>query len=401
MDAPGTDPKKLLHRVLMGPVALERTPSWLILLLLIGLAAGVEAAWRGRRPAGQVAAAWLFFALLDWIMLAGLHWTRRSFGPVVPSLLALAVLRAAIAALLVLPGRDWLAPAIMAALSLLAWYATWVEPLAIGVTERTLAFPQWPAAVQPLRLLHLSDLHLERAGRREERLNEMVGALSPDLICFSGDLLSLSLNDDPTAIAHARACVGRWRAPLGVYAVSGSPLVDLPESVGAILGGLPHLRWLRDEAVTVESDGRALTLVGLTCTHQPAVDGPKLMSALDQMPPGDPVVLIYHTPDLAPEAAAAGVDLQLSGHTHGGQIRLPFYGAVITSSIHRKRFEMGEYHLARSGRAPMTLYVSRGIGMEGGAAPRARLLSRPEIILWTLEGAGDVSSGQGSMSSVS
>jgi predicted MPP superfamily phosphohydrolase len=401
LDAPGTDPKKLLHRVLMGPVVLERTPSWSVFILLIGLAAGVEAAWGGRRPTGQVAAAWLFFALLDWVMLAGLHWTRRSFGPVKPPLLALAVLRVAIAALLALPGHDWLAPAIMAALSLLAWYATWIEPLTIGVTERILAFPQWPAGVPSLRLLHLSDLHLERTGRREERLNEMISALSPDLICFSGDLLSLSFNDDPTAIAHARECVSEWRAPLGVYAVSGSPLVDLPESAHAILAGLPHLRWLQDEAITLESDGRALTLVGLTCTHQPAVDGPKLTSALDNVPRGAPIILIYHTPDLAPEAAAAGVDLQLSGHTHGGQIRLPFYGAVITSSIHRKRFEMGEYQLPRSGRAPMILYVSRGIGMEGGVAPRARLLSRPEIILWTIEGADDIAPGQGSTSSVS
>jgi predicted MPP superfamily phosphohydrolase len=401
LDAPGTDPKKLLHRVLMGPAALEQTPSWLVLILLLVLAAGVEAAWEGTRPTGQVAAVWLFFALLDWAMLAGLHWTRRSFGPVKPPLLALAVLRAAIAALLALPNHDWLAPATMGVLSLLAWYATWIEPLAIGVTERTLAVPQWPAGVPALRLLHLSDLHLERIGRREERLNEMIRSLAPDLICFSGDLLSLSFTADPTAIAHARACVGQWRAPLGVYAVSGSPLVDLPESAHAILAGLPHLRWLRDEAITLESDGRALTLVGLTCTHQPAVDGPKLISSLEKVPRGDPIILIYHTPDLAPEAAAAGVDLQLSGHTHGGQIRLPFYGAAITSSIYRKRFEMGEYHLPRSGRSPMILYVSRGIGMEGGVAPRARLLSRPEIILWTFEGADSMAPGQGSTSNVS
>jgi predicted MPP superfamily phosphohydrolase len=401
LDAPGTDPKKLLHRLLMGPVVLERTPSWLVLALLIALAAGVEAAWGGRRPTGQVAVAWLFFALLDWAMLAGLHWTRRSFGPVKPPLLALAALRAAIAALLAIPGHDWLALGTMAGLSALAWYATWIEPLAIGVTERTLAFPQWPARVPPLRLLHLSDLHLERIGRREERLNEMIRSLAPDLICFSGDLLSLSFNADPTAIAHARSCISEWRAPLGVYAVSGSPLVDLPESAQAILGSLPHLRWLQDEAITIEPDGRALTLVGLTCTHLPAVDGPKLISALEEVPRGDPIILIYHTPDLAPEAAAAGVDLQLSGHTHGGQIRLPFYGAVITSSIHRKRFEMGEYHLPRGGRSPMILYVSRGIGMEGGVAPRARLLSRPEIILWTIKGADEIAPGQGSTSSVS
>lgn len=384
MDAPGSDPKKLLHRVLMGPVVLEQVPSWLILGLLTGLAAGVDAAWGDTLPAGPVAAAWLLFALLDWALLAGLPRKKLSFGPVKPPLLALAVLRSVVAALLAIVGKPWLALSAMAAITTLAWYGTWIEPLDIRITERTLALPGWPAGAPPLRLLHLSDLHLERTGRREEKLVELIDSLAPDLICFSGDLLNLSYNADPLAIANARAVVGRWHAPLGVYAVTGSPLVDLPWAAEGILNNLPRLCWLRDKAITLEAAGRPLTLVGLNCNHDPAVDGPKLRAALADSPPDSPVILIYHTPDLAPEAAAAGVDLQLSGHTHGGQIRFPFYGALLTSSIYRKRFEMGEYHLPRNDRDPMTLYVSRGIGTEGGAAPRARFLCRPEIILWTL-----------------
>jgi predicted MPP superfamily phosphohydrolase len=286
-----------------------------------------------------------------------------------------------------LAGNPWLALAMMAGLSILAWYGTWIEGMDLRVTERSLALENWPAGVPPLRLLHLSDLHLERIGLREEKLAAIIDSLQPDLICFSGDLLSLSYNADPQAIADAREVIGRWRAPLGVYAVTGSPLVDLPETAAAILENHPHLRWLQDEAVTIEIGEGSLTLIGLTCTHQPPIDGPKLRSVLESAPRTSPVILIYHTPDLAPEAAATGVDLQLSGHTHGGQIRLPGYGAVITSSIYRKRFEMGEYQLARDGREPMTLYVSRGIGMEGGVAPRARFLCRPEVILWTLTGA--------------
>ena len=384
MDAPGSDPKKLLHRVLMGPVALERVPPWLILGLLIGLAARVDATWSDTLQAGPVAAAWLLFALLDWALLAGLPRTKRSFGPVKPPLLALAVLRSVIAALLAMTGKPWLALGAMAAITTLAWYGTWIEPLEIRVTERTLVLQGWPAGAPPLRLLHLSDLHLERTGRREEKLVELIDSLAPDLICFSGDLLNLSYNADPLAIANARAVIGRWRAPLGVYAVTGSPLVDLPWAAEEILENIPKLCWLRDEAITLDAAGRPLTLIGLNCTHKPGVDGPKLRAALADTPPDNPVILIYHTPDLAPEAAAAGVDLQLSGHTHGGQIRLPFYGALVTSSIYYKRFEMGEYHLPRNGRDPMILYVSRGIGIEGGAAPRARFLCRPEIILWTL-----------------
>jgi predicted MPP superfamily phosphohydrolase len=94
-------------------------------------------------------------------------------------------------------------------------------------------------------------------------------------------------------------------------------------------------------------------------------------------------VLLYHSPDIAPQAAEAGIDLYLCGHTHGGQIRLPLFGALITSSKLGKRYEMGCHTVGN-----MTLYVSRGIGMEGGSAPRARFLCPPEITLWTLEGRG-------------
>ena len=90
-------------------------------------------------------------------------------------------------------------------------------------------------------------------------------------------------------------------------------------------------------------------------------------------------ILLYHTPDLAPEASRLGIDLQLSGHTHGGQVRLPFYGALVTGSLYGKRFEAGRYQLER-----MVLYVSRGLGLEGAGAPRVRFLCPPEMILWEI-----------------
>jgi predicted MPP superfamily phosphohydrolase len=73
--------------------------------------------------------------------------------------------------------------------------------------------------------------------------------------------------------------------------------------------------------------------------------------------------------------------MQLSGHTHGGQVRLPFYGALFAASLYGKAFESGRRQLAG-----LTLYVTRGIGMEGGGAPRVRFLCPPEIILWEVDG---------------
>ena len=87
------------------------------------------------------------------------------------------------------------------------------------------------------------------------------------------------------------------------------------------------------------------------------------------------ILLLYHSPDLIREAAGHQVDLYLAGHTHGGQWCLPGFGAILTSSRFWKRYEAGLY---REG--DTTLYVSRGLGMEGFGTPRARILCPPEVV---------------------
>jgi hypothetical protein len=77
-----------------------------------------------------------------------------------------------------------------------------------------------------------------------------------------------------------------------------------------------------------------------------------------------------------PVASQMPLDLYRAGHTHGGQVRLPLWGAILTSSVHGKRYEMGHYQ--ENG---VNLYVSRGIGMEGLSMPRLRFLCPPEITL--------------------
>ena len=91
-------------------------------------------------------------------------------------------------------------------------------------------------------------------------------------------------------------------------------------------------------------------------------------------------ILLEHTPDLIEEAAGI-VDLYLCGHTHGGQVRVPLLGAVVTLSKFWKRYEMGLYTVNGT-----TLYVNRGIGMEGGTAPRVRFLAPPEIAVLDIVG---------------
>jgi predicted MPP superfamily phosphohydrolase len=125
----------------------------------------------------------------------------------------------------------------------------------------------------------------------------------------------------------------------------------------------------------VDVRGQSLTLVGVACSHNQSLDVQRLRQTLNEIPPSGMTVLLFHSPDLILEASELGVDLFLAGHTHGGQIRLPILGAVVTHSIYGNRYVSGLFH-----EGDTTMYVSRGLGFEGGWLPRARFLCRPEIV---------------------
>jgi predicted MPP superfamily phosphohydrolase len=146
--------------------------------------------------------------------------------------------------------------------------------------------------------------------------------------------------------------------------------------MSALFDGLANIRVLNDEVLPLPLPAGTLYLVGVTISHSRDRDVKELQTLMTSLPPEAYSVLLYHTPDLISTAAFTGVDLYFSGHTHGGQIRLPFYGAINTDSTYRKKYDMGEYTVG-----PTTLYVSRGIGMGGGLLPRARFLCPPELVL--------------------
>jgi predicted MPP superfamily phosphohydrolase len=131
------------------------------------------------------------------------------------------------------------------------------------------------------------------------------------------------------------------------------------------------VRELAGSRVEVEVAGRTLTLAGAPYGEDWRL--PDLVRA----PPRGPLVLVMHSPDSIESAGAA--DVYLAGHTHGGQVALPFYGALVTLSRFGKRFEHGLFTVGAT-----SLYVTRGIGMEGGAWPRVRFACRPEISILDL-----------------
>jgi hypothetical protein len=354
------------------------TPAWLALAAI--------ACWPWGALRLPVAALSLTFTLADGVSLALLPRLGRSFGPVTPPLLALVLIRTALAFAAGLLWADWPSLLLIAVLDLVifaaSFYATWIEPFRIEVTQAQLRSPKLDGHV-PLRLLHIADLHVERITRREKRLLRLVEEMTPDIIVLTGDYLNLTYVYDTEAQAQVHDLLARLcdiaRCP--IYAITGSPPVDRSDVVPAIFEDLP-ITWLLDAVKELHSplnDGHTVRIVGLRCTRERRLDVPRLRRLLDDSPERAFTLLLYHSPDLMPEAVELGVDLYLCGHTHGGQIRLPFFGALITSSDFWKQYEMGRYEQGCT-----TLYVSRGLGMEGLGAPRARFLARPEIVVWTL-----------------
>ncbi len=384
--------KSLFHALLVGFYAPSRWPRWLVVLVMAGLAALVGAVWWW--PAGGVAPAVIAALLLalamavDVAILAAQRRARIAFGPWQGQIAALALPRAALA-LAVAPAGLWLSGT--AALGLLAGIqlagvlvlarATLVEPRRLTLSHVSVPTSRLPAGAPPIRILHISDIHLERPGLREEQLLAIARESAAGLILLTGDYVNLSYNLDGETHAAVRRLLGQLTARYGVFAVLGTPAVDLEVAIPPLFDGLP-VRLLRDEALAVPVAGGTVTLLGLDCHHDIARDAATLDRVLAAAPHAGPRILLYHSPDLLPDAAQRDIDLHLCGHTHGGQVRLPLIGPLLTASKLGRRYVMGHY---REGRTH--LYVSRGVGFEGLSAPRVRLLCRPEVVLLTLTAA--------------
>lgn len=263
-------------------------------------------------------------------------------------------------------------------------YGFMIEPMRLTESRMEISVP---GLALPMRIVQLSDIHLERTTQREQTLPAFVAARQPDLIVISGDLTSESYSNNAQMAQGLRDLLAALEAPLGIYLVNGNAepnyvLTRILEAEypyllqgNASLQGLEDVHLLQNEVVRIPALGPNFALVGLSFMNH-SVDERTLRLLMAQTGKSDFSLLLYHKPDLAYEASELGVDLYLAGHTHGGQVRLPFYGAVVTNSRHGKTFEMGEYRVD-----DMVLFVSRGLGFTGGVAPRLRFLAPPEIVV--------------------
>ena len=227
----------------------------------------------------------------------------------------------------------------------------------------------------------LADLQFVRVGAYEREAVKRLMATRPDVIVVPGDVHQGSPEVLREELPAIRALLGRLRAPGGVWFVEGDH-EDLAEA--RLITAGTRVRVLDDEVVTVPVGDRRLTIGGLGLSYRGAGAGAlAVVSALERAPgDGDVRLLLAHRPDAAfllPPRPRT--DLVVAGHTHGGQVALPFIGPLMAFTDVPLAVAAGGLHDLGAGRR---IYVSRGVGVERDQAPRVRLNVPPEISLLTL-----------------
>lgn len=247
----------------------------------------------------------------------------------------------------------------------------WIEPQGVRIDELTMASGQ-PG--RPVRMVQLSDLHLSDGGGYFRHVAAMVESLSPDLIVLTGDYLEEERN-----IRAVLEFLRRLKAPHGIFAVQGNweywSRLEGENLRRHFLGA--NVRLLINERADLEINGQQLSIHGL--------DFPSPRDSLRRLQedaePSRFNLLLSHVPAFAHEILDRHIGLILSGHTHGGQVRVPLLPPLYLPRF-SGRFVSGLY---RVGPHDTPLYVNRGIGT---SVLPVRLACRPEITVITLEPKG-------------
>lgn len=252
-------------------------------------------------------------------------------------------------------------------------YAFKIEPQWVEVVQIKLALPRLHAAFDGYRIAQISDIHMGTGMTRERLINivEMVNAEQSDLVAITGDFVThgpigqftSGLTDALSQLAPKDAVVAvlgnhdHWTAPDAVrYILHDSGVIDVSNGV--------H---------TLHREDAEFHIAGVDDWWERQ---DRLGDVLAQLPESGSAILLAHEPDYADLSAETGrFDLQISGHSHGGQVVLPFFGAPMLPRYGRK-YPAGLYRVGN-----MLQYTNRGVGTIN---PAVRFNCRPEITVFTL-----------------
>jgi predicted MPP superfamily phosphohydrolase len=234
--------------------------------------------------------------------------------------------------------------------------------------EWDVALPGLPEPLAGLRIVQLSDLHLAPCFRRRyfERVIDACRGWDTDLLVLTGDVV-----EDAETIAWIEPLLAPLEARLGKFAILGNH--DVEQDPRAIVAELARAGFetLEGRWTSLDVDEATIALGGTSAPWGPDVDP-------DEIPSVDFRILLSHSPDRFYRAASWGIELMLSGHNHGGQIRLPLVGAIFMPSLYSRRFDRGFFR-----RGKTLMYVNEGVA---GMHP-VRFGCPPEVTRFVLRTA--------------
>jgi predicted MPP superfamily phosphohydrolase len=261
------------------------------------------------------------------------------------------------------------------------------QTLHVVVERHEIELARLPRELDGLKVAHLSDFHYTSV-RDAEVIRAAVRAtneLCPDIVVLTGDYVTAPIHGSGFSNSQcATPCaqiLSDLNAPLGVFAVLGNNDQFSSDFVSRSLDN-HGVMVLRNHALYVERAGARLWIAGV----DDVLEGKsRLDETLRAVAHGEATVLLAHEPDYADVVREYSVDLQLSGHSHGGQIRVPFVGSLLLPALGRK------YPIGLRKLGPLTLYTNRGLGT---VLLPVRIDCPPEVTLLTLRsGAPTVSAG--------
>ncbi|MCH1623962.1 metallophosphoesterase [Ferdinandcohnia quinoae] len=255
-------------------------------------------------------------------------------------------------------------------------YARYIEPKQIQISQHTISHSLIPKDFNNVKIVQFSDTHVGHYFDLEqlEKIINTINELRPDIVFFTGDLM-----DEPNKYAAANHLIPillNVKAPLGKYAIYGNHDhggygSDIYKSIML----QSEFNLLMNNSMEILKGNSKIIVAGL---DDAMLGRPDLQATFDKIDSSTYTILLAHEPDIAPKISELGAHLQLSGHSHGGQIQLPFYGPLITPPLGSNYYE-GSYTI---GDSKMTLYVNRGLGT---TRLPLRFLSKPEISVFTLQ----------------
>ncbi|MEH7382344.1 metallophosphoesterase [Bacillus sp. JJ1533] len=255
------------------------------------------------------------------------------------------------------------------------WYARYLEPKQLEVSNHKIRHPAIPKAFHKIKIVQFSDTHVGHHFTLEQlqRIVDKINGLKADLLFFTGDLM-----DEPNKYAatnHLIPILQQLNAPLGKFAIYGNhDHGGYGSEIYKNLMNQTGFTLLMNTSEEVYVDDSKISIVGL---DDVMLGRPNFEQAFKDVDSSSFTILLAHEPDIADRAEEVGAHMQLSGHSHGGQIQLPFVGPLITPPLGSIYYE-GDHLI---GPNKMFLYVNRGLGT---TRLPLRFLAKPEISVFTL-----------------